>query len=104
MVGVLKGGNRMSGPALYKRDRLVISAMNMKDEFHVQLNRIKADFPNLIPYNTQVEEVYGISTPFRIGSESRAIEQLAKDTDIDLISRWQIIERNKGQRPLLSMR
>ena len=46
-----------------------------------------------------MEEVYGINRSFFRGSESRAIEELVADSDIELINCSRSFERNKGQLP-----
>ena len=69
----------------------------MEREFYVQLNRIKSNHPDLVPFDTQVEEVYDINRSFRRGFESGAIEQLVQDYDIKLVNMWKVVERNKGQ-------
>ena len=60
--------------------------------------------PDLIPGDTQIEEVYGINRSFFQGSKSRIIEQSVSDTEIELINIWRTVEKNRGQRLRSSMK
>jgi hypothetical protein len=77
---------------------------DMSDTFYKCLGMIQDCRPDLLPREVKVEEVYGISQSFRMGSNSRAVDQRVPPDVIDFNNQWQKTERAGSMKPSLSMR
>jgi hypothetical protein len=55
------------------------------------------------PARRNIYESYGVSRSFRRGSNTHAINQGVKRSDIDHNNRWSVVERAKGRAPKLGM-
>ena len=56
-------------------------------------------FPPSIESKESIREFYHCFRTFRRTSDSRAIEQNVNQVDIDIVNRWQKLEKSKGRRP-----
>ena len=61
-------------------------------------------FPPNIPSKDRIREYYHCYRTFRRTSDTRAIEKGVAQTDIDIVNKWQKIEKAKGRRPKEPMR
>ena len=52
----------------------------------------------------EIAEHYQVFRSLRRSSDSRALEQRVKDSDIDIVNRWQKIEKAQGSRPTFQMK
>eukprot|EP00957_Ditylum_brightwellii_P177654 13531802-Ditylum_brightwellii.AAC.1 len=75
---MLKKEGKTDGAVMCEEDGPLLSAANLEDEFHAQLQKIQTSqtsHPRLIDTNVDVTEVYGISRSLRRGSNTRATNQ-----------------------------
>ena len=104
LVSLLKSeGHTGVGPAFCDSEGYLVSSRAMNNEFHNQLDIVRCHSNDLIPDSVNVE-CYNIDRSPRRGSNSRALEEGVKETDVDFINRWRTVERNKGQRPRAKMK
>jgi hypothetical protein len=61
-------------------------------------------FPNHISNVQMIRERYQVFRTYRKMSDSRALAMGVSPNDVDVVNRWQVVERAKGTRPGRSMR
>lgn len=72
------------------------------------LEEIYEDLPALFPPSIQdkddISDHYQVYRTLRRSSDTRALEQEVRESDIDIVNRWQTVEKAKGNRPTLQMK
>lgn len=61
-------------------------------------------FPASVTSRDDIAEFYQVYRSIRRSSDSRALEQKVKESDIDIVNRWQKIEKAQGNRPTFQMK
>jgi hypothetical protein len=96
------------GPAISDIKGRSFSTRDMSDSFLEVLEDIfdtdKGLFPPDISSKEKIRERYQAFRSFRRTSDTRAIEMNVSATDIDIVNRWESVERAKGKRAAMSMR
>jgi hypothetical protein len=72
------------------------------------LEEIFDDIPSLFPPSIksrdEISDCYQVYRSIRRSSDSRALEQKVNESDIDIVNRWQQIEKAQGNRPTFQMK
>ena len=77
----------------------------MKRHFILEILKVKAVRPDLVLCpSDEIWKSCNIGSSCRRGSQTRAREEGVPGTVIDLVNRWQKVERNNGGKPSGSMR
>ena len=101
---LVKEGNIDVGPAFCKRNGTMLRSYEMDWDFHKALKMVQLERNDLIPEEVDVSTLYGTYRSLRRGSLTRATEAGVGPTVLDLINRWSKYEKNRGEKPHMSMR
>lgn len=104
LTDILSQESRQTGPAFCHPNGSSYTSSEMNENFHVLLEAIQAERPDLLPPEVDVRSKYDIFRSLRRGSTARAKNMKVPESAIDLHNRWRSIENLKGQRPRHSMR
>lgn len=61
-------------------------------------------FPASVETKDDIVDMYQVYRSIRRSSDTRAIEKKVKDSDIDIVNRWQKAEKAQGNRPAFQMK
>lgn len=61
-------------------------------------------FPPSIKTREEISDSYQVYRSIRRSSDLRALEQQVKESDIDIVNRWQKVEKAQGNRPTFQMK
>jgi hypothetical protein len=96
---------RFHGPAFCDDSGREVATMSDYEEiFYDILHKIQDQRPDLIGPDVDIEQIYGFFCSFCQGATTRAREQGVSEADINLINRWQKVERALGMEPSLAIR
>jgi hypothetical protein len=103
LVGLRELQGLSNGPAFCKKDGSPVNPRSYESVILDALDRVKTRRPDLIPYDLDVYEKYGISRSFRRGSNTQAKNRGVSVSDVNLINRWRKVENAAGCRPAQGM-
>jgi hypothetical protein len=96
------------GPAISDVSGHLYKTRDIDDCFQEVLEDLFATqhhlFPNHISNIQMIRERYQVFQTYRKTSDSRALAMGVSPNDVDVVNRWQAVERAKGTRPGRSMR
>lgn len=61
-------------------------------------------FPPSVTNQEEISDFYQVYRSIRRSSDTRALEQKVSASDIDIVNRWQKVEKAQGNRPALQMK
>ena len=97
-----------SGPAISNTKGVLYTSSEIDDLLIEILEELFEEEPTLFPpvvdSKLSLRDSYHCFRTFRRTSDSRAIEQNVSQLDIDVINRWDQVERSKGKKPSQPMR
>jgi len=92
----------LEGPAIADKDRKPLTSAKLDEILHDLLIEVWKVSPHLFPQKIRsIEDIkkwYSIFRSFRRASDSRAISEAISQDDIDIINRWQKLERAAGRK------
>jgi hypothetical protein len=96
------------GPAISNVSDQLYKTRDIDDCFQEVLEDLYATqhelFPSHILNGQMIRERYQAFRTYRKSSDSRALAMRVSPNDVDVVNRWQAVERAKGTRPGQSMR
>ena len=95
--------DKVAGPAFCTNDGSMYPTKLINEELHHRLNDIQRSNSGLIPGDLSIEERFGTYRSFRIGSNTRALQQKVPTRVVEMIHRWSSVERNRGSKPSFKM-
>lgn len=105
--------NKMSrgftnGPLFSNWEGLILTTESL-DKMQVEiLEELFEDIPSLFPPSVkdkeEISDAYQVYRSIRRSSDTRAIKQKVSESDIDIVNRWQKVEKAQGSRPTLQMK
>jgi hypothetical protein len=103
LVQVRERQGRYQGPTFQDGRGNLVSPSKIEGRLVDQLQAIKESQPGVIPVEVDCAEQFGISRSFRRGATTAARARGVNDRQVELINRWQKVERAKGCHPSLPM-
>jgi hypothetical protein len=98
----------IDGPAISDTRGRVFSTKTLDDALVEVLEEVYDTNPEMFPPDISNKESlpkhYQVFRSLRRTSDTRAIEKKVSQVDIDVVNRWQTVERAKGKRPNMPMR
>lgn len=79
-------------------DRMLVEIL---EELFVEKPKL---FPPSVKAKEDISDAYQVYRSIRRSSDSRALEQKVSESDIDIVNRWQKVEKAQGSRPTLQMK
>ena len=108
MIAVHEEAGRIEGPAICDSNGYLLSYAKINEGVWTLLEETfdgdRHMFPNDVKEREDIRELVNIKQTFRRSSDSRAIAEGVKETDIDTVQRWRKKKRAKGKAPSESMR
>jgi len=104
LVDILRRERKFAGPAFCYVSGRAVRSSEMDGEFHMQLERVQENHPDLIQPSVMVSEAFSVYRSLRRGSTSRAGELAIPETVVNLHNRWREVEAGGGHIQTRNMR
>jgi hypothetical protein len=108
LLDLKEGQGLVDGPAISDASGQAYKTRDINDCFHDVLEDLFATshslFPSHITSTQMLRERYQVFRTYRKSSDSRALAQGVSPNDVDVVNRWQAVEKAQGARPNRSMR